>query len=164
MMQTQAINTRPNRPRSVPAVAPTLGAIRQIIELVGDLTHIMNEEVGLLRSMRVRDFGKLQDRKLQLVNAYEQQTEGLRSDRGFAETMDPLLRDELKDVVVRMHETLRENELAIGAARAANEKLAKAILEAVSSTQPDGAGYSKSGSRESASAAPPVSVQIDQHL
>ena len=102
--------------------------------------------------------------KLQLVNAYEQQTEGLRSDPGFAETMDPLLRGELKDVVVRMQETMRENELAIGAARAANEKLAKAILEAVSTTQPDGAGYSKSGSRESASAAPPISVQIDQHL
>lgn len=164
MIQTQDVQRPLPKAHSMRPQPPTAGAIRQVIELVGDLTHIMNQEVGLLRSMRVRDFGKLQDRKLELVQAYEQQTAGLRSDPSFVEAMDPRLREELKDVVSRMHETMRENELAIGAARAANEKLAKAILDAVTSTQPEGTGYSRSGARENTTAAPPVSVQIDQHL
>src|SRR3546814_13949346 len=70
----------------------------------------MGREVELLRAMRVRDFGELQDHKLGLVQAYEKQTEHLRANPAFAAAIDPVLREELTDVMERMHAVMAENE------------------------------------------------------
>lgn len=143
---------------------PTAEELRQVIHIVEDLTAVMSREVELLRAMRVRDFGELQDHKLGLVQAYEKQTEHLRSDPAFAEAIDPVLRDELTDVMERMHAAMSENELAIKAARSANQRVATAIVNAVQEHQAQGAGYSAKGGSGKSAAQPPVSVQIDQQL
>lgn len=146
------------------AAPPSAEELRQVIHIVEDLTAVMSREVELLRAMRVRDFGELQDHKLGLVQAYEKQTEHLRGNPAFAEAIDPLLREELTDVMERMHAVMRENELAISAARSANQRVATAIVKAVEEQQPDTAGYSAKGNAGKAGARPPVSVQIDQRL
>ncbi len=143
---------------------PTPEELRQVIHIIEDLTAVMSREVELLRAMRVRDFGELQDHKLGLVQSYEKQTEGMRKNPAFAEAIDPLLRDELTDVMERMHAVMSENELAINAARTANQRIATAIVKAVEEHQSDNTGYSNRGSANKAAAKPPVSVQIDQHL
>src|SRR3546814_9538508 len=91
----------------------------------------MSREVELLRAMRVRDFGELQDHKLGLVQAYEKQTEHLRANPAFAAAIDPVLREELTDVMERMHAVMAENEHAINAARSANQRIDTAIVNAV---------------------------------
>ena len=68
------------------AAPPTAEELRQVIHIVEDLTAVMSREVELLRAMRVRDFGELQDHKLGLVQAYEKQTEHLRTNPAFAAT------------------------------------------------------------------------------
>ncbi|WP_299616730.1 hypothetical protein [Pelagibius sp.] len=143
---------------------PSPEELRQIISLVEDLTAVMSREVDLLRAMRVREFGELQDHKLSLVQSYEKQTSPLRSNPAFAELIDPLLREELTDVMERMHGVMNENEMAINAARKANERIATAIVNAVQGQQSESSGYSERGSLNRQAAQPPVSVQLDQHL
>lgn len=143
---------------------PSPAELRHIIQLVEDLTAVMSREVELLRAMRVRDFGELQDHKLALVQSYEKHTATLRGNPAFAELIDPRLREELKDVMERMHAVMSENELAINAARSANQRIATAIVNAVNSFQSEGSGYSNDGSVAQQNAKPPVSVQIDQQL
>src|SRR3546814_18080081 len=91
--------------------------------------------------MRGRDFGELQDHKLGLVQAYEKQTEHLRANPAFAAAIDPVLREELTDVMERMHAVMAENEQAINAARSANQRIATAIVNAVQAPQSESAGY-----------------------
>ena len=146
------------------AAPPSAEELRQVIHIVEDLTAVMSREVELLRAMRVRDFGELQDHKLGLVQAYEKQTEHLRTNPAFADAIDPVLREELTDVMERMHEVMSENEQAISAARSANERVATAIVKAVQEQQGENAGYSSKGAPGKSGGKPPVSVQIDQHL
>jgi flagellar biosynthesis/type III secretory pathway chaperone len=150
-----------NQPEAAP---PSPEELRQVIHIVEDLTAVMSREVELLRAMRVRDFGELQDHKLALVQAYEKQTEQLRANPAFAEAIDPLLREELSDVMERMHAVMSENETAINAARTANQRIATAIVNAVHEHQGESGGYSNKGNASKSSSKPPVSVQIDQHL
>jgi len=150
-----------NQPQAAP---PSPEELRQVIHIIEDLTAVMSREVELLRAMRVRDFGELQDHKLGLVQAYEKQTEGIRSNPAFAEAIDPLLREELTDVMERMHAVMSENEMAINAARSANQRIATAIVKAVEEQQGESTGYSSRGAANKAAAKPPVSVQVDQHL
>lgn len=146
------------------ATPPSAQELRQIIHIVEDLTAVMSREVELLRAMRVRDFGELQDHKLGLVQAYEKHTEHLRANPAFVEALDPVVRSELTDVMERMHAVMSENELAINAARAANQRVATAIVNAVHEQASGSAGYSSQGRTAKCSARPPVSVQIDQQL
>ena len=145
-------------------VPPSSAELRNIIQLVEDLTAIMSREVELLRAMRVRDFGELQDHKLSLVQSYEKQTASLRKNPAFAELIDPRLREELTDVMERMHSVMSENEHAINAARAANQRIATAIVNAVQGHQNENSGYSNSGRMSQSATLPPVSVQVDQQL
>lgn len=146
------------------AAPPTPSELRQVIHIIEDLTAVMSREVELLRAMRVRDFGELQDHKMDLVQSYEKQTETLRGNPAFVEAIDPLLRAELTDVMERMHEVMSENEMAINAARTTNQRVATAIVKAVEEQQGESAGYSNRGGTSSSAGKPPVSVQIDQHL
>jgi len=150
-----------NQPDAAP---PTAEELRQVIHIVEDLTAVMSREVELLRAMRVRDFGELQDHKLGLVQSYEKQTEHLRANPAFVEAIDPVLRTELTDVMERMHAVMSENEQAINAARAANQRVATAIVNAVQEHKTESAGYSAQGRAAKAGAQPPVSLQIDQQL
>jgi flagellar biosynthesis/type III secretory pathway chaperone len=150
-----------NQPDAAP---PTAEELRQVIHIVEDLTAVMSREVELLRAMRVRDFGELQDHKLGLVQTYEKQTEHLRSNPAFIDAIDPVLRDELTDVMERMQEVMSENEQAINAARSANQRVATAIVHAVQEQQNEAGGYSKKGAPSKNGGKPPVSVQVDQHL
>jgi flagellar biosynthesis/type III secretory pathway chaperone len=146
------------------AMPPSAQELRQIIHIVEDLTAVMSREVELLRAMRVRDFGELQDHKLDLVQSYEKHTEHLRANPAFADAIDPVVRTELTDVMERMHAVMSENEQAINAARAANQRVATAIVNAVQEHNTEGAGYSAQGRAAKTGAKPPVSVQIDQQL
>ena len=146
------------------AIQATPGMTKPLIETVQQLTALMSEEIELLRAMRLRDFGALQDRKTALADSYEEQSAEFRQIPGFASTLEPRLRDELRGAVSRMHDVIKVNETAINAARTVNERLARVILSAVQEQRNSAQGYSNGGTQQTNSAAPPVSVQVDQHL
>ncbi len=136
-------------------------SIHSIISVVRDLTNLMSREVELLRAMQIQEFSVLQGQKLELISAYEDETAALREDKFATERLDESLREELRDVVGRMTETMRENEAAIRAAQTTNEKLVKVITTAVQTAQNSHIGYSKQGTNQATGA---VSLRINQEL
>ena len=164
-LQDQAAPLPRNHGASAPAALASSHAavteIRSVIDIVHDLTGLMNQETQLLRAMQIKDFSLLQERKTRLVEAYENQTRALREDPGFAAKIDPRLRAELKDVAERMQAVMAENDVAIKAARELNQRVATAIVDAVQSGKPASSVYSSRGGYQETKSAPPVSVQID---
>lgn len=136
-------------------------SIHSIIRVVRDLTSLMSREIELLRAMQIQEFGVLQGQKLELISAYEEETAALRDDQFATQRLDDSLREELRDVVGRMTETMRENEAAIRAAQTTNEKLVKVITTAVQSARNSHLGYSSQGTKQASGA---VSFKIDQQL
>ena len=150
---TDQISNRTHAP--VPVLA--------VIETIRELTALMSHETELLRALQVKNFSELHERKLTLIGAYEAQCNSLRKDPAFAQTLEPRLRDELKDVTARMNDVMRENQTAINAARELNNRVATAIVEAIQSERPENALYSGRGDQRTAKNAPPLSVQLDGH-
>jgi flagellar biosynthesis/type III secretory pathway chaperone len=124
----------------------------------------MSQETQLLQALQIKEFSALQDRKASLVEAYENQTKALRADPGFAAEIDPRLRAELKDVAERMQAVMAKNDIAIKAARELNQRVATAIVDAVTLSKPGSSVYSSRGGYQETKNAPPVSVQIDGHF
>lgn len=143
------------------AAPADLNSIRRLIETVRALTELMAEETDLLRALQIKNFSALQEHKLALIRAYEDGSARLREDPSFAQALEPRLRAELKDVNARMREVMRENEVAILAAQAMNQRAASAIVEAVGALRSDGSAYSGKGGYAKDKSAPPLSVQID---
>ncbi len=136
-------------------------SIHSVISVVRDLTSLMSREIELLRAMQIQEFGVLQGQKMELISAYEDETAALREDKFATERLDESLREELRDVVGRMTETMRENEAAIRAAQTTNEKLVKVITTAVQTAQNSHIGYSKQGTQHATGA---VSLRVNQEL
>jgi HSP90 family molecular chaperone len=136
-------------------------SIHSVINVVRDLTSLMNREVELLRAMQIQEFGVLQGQKYELINIYEAETAALRDDHLATERLDESLREELRDVINRMTSAMRENEAAIRAAKTTNEKLVKAITSAVQIAQNSHQGYSDQGQRCTSGA---VSVRVNQEF
>lgn len=169
MTQQQQTDRLPKAPGDNPPAAPASSPaavtdIRSAIDIVHGLTGLMSQETRLLQAMQIKEFAKLQDRKASLVEAYENQTRALREDPGFAATIDPRMRAELKDVAERMQAVMAENDIAIKAARKLNERVATAIVDAVQSSMPNSAVYSSRGGYQETKSSVPVSVQIDGHF
>ncbi|MEM7169532.1 MAG: hypothetical protein AAF530_05150 [Pseudomonadota bacterium] len=141
--------------------AHSLPCVKAVIGTVRELTEIMGREVELLRAMKVREFGQMQERKNTLVESYEKLAGDLKSSPAFAESIDPRLKDELRDVTERMHSVMEQNARAIQAAQSVNQRIANAIVEAVQGS-PAHHRYSPEGAMTANTAAPPVSVQVDQ--
>ena len=143
--------------------APKSGvrSIQALIETVSELSELMSRETDLLRSLQIRDFSALQDKKLSLIASYEQKTRDLRETPGFADNMEPRLRAELVDAAERMQAIMKENEQAIRTARDLNQRVATAIVEAVQADKPTADTYSSKGGYQTSDKTPPVSVQID---
>ena len=140
------------------------GPVMELIEVVKDLTAVLGQEIDLLRGMQIREFGSLQERKTFLVGAYEKLAAELRQDPAFAATLDPVLRQELRSLLEDMEGTMLQNEAAIRSARDANQRLAKAIVDAVAQKSSERSGYSATGRLAAPPSEAPVSVQIDQHF
>ena len=150
------------QPAPLPGAAN--GPVMELIEVVKDLTAVLSQEILTLRGMQIKAFGALQERKLFLVGAYEGLAAELRKDPAFAATLDPALRQELRALLEDMEGTMAQNEAAIRSARDANQRLAKAIVDAVTQKSSERSGYAASGMRASPRIETPVSVQVDQHF
>ncbi|MGP1396860.1 MAG: hypothetical protein ACTS3R_15235 [Inquilinaceae bacterium] len=137
--------------------------IEEMIGVVSRLVEVMSEEVDALRAMRARAISGLQSRKLLLTEDYERLARDLRDDRAALETVDPILRGELTDVMERLQTVVEENETALRAVTAANEKLLQAVVSAVKAKQGLSTGYAAMGGGRAASQAA-ISLQLDERL
>lgn len=105
--------------------------VHSVIATVKGLVSVMSREIDLLRAMKIKEMSELQEQKLVLVNAYEQGSSQLKKDPSFMQHLDPLLKEELRDVIQLLNTTVTENETALLAAKTSNERLMQAVVEAV---------------------------------
>ena len=141
--------------------------IESLVRVGSRLVELMEREIEMLRDMRPGELETLQVEKTALVVAYEESLAAIKDDPKLIAACAPPIKDELMRVAAKLNATVAANERAITAARAANERLLKAVVDAVAADRDRAAGYSRNGTRTATSAsrrAAPVSLNIDTRL
>lgn len=137
----------------------------ELLEVASRLTALMERENAHLAKHEPAGVAALQDEKLALTRAYTTQVRELQRDPAQLAALTGAVRDEMKKAFAKFDEVARRNELALKTARAVNERVLKAIIEAANAQQPRVTGYSRTGavakpygSAARVAVAPPVSV------
>lgn len=139
--------------------------IDNLIDLTSRLTSIINQEISLLRAMRSSEIGPLQDEKTELATAYAGAFQAVRKRPSAVRDADPSVREALKQATAALKIALDENVLAVHAAKDVNERLIRAISDAVSQTRAAAPVYTATGcSAPAAAAANSTSLAIDQRI
>ncbi len=140
--------------------------IEALIGVGSRLIELMEREIAILRDMRPGDVAPLQAEKDALSAAYETHLAALRDEPVLLAALASPLKDELMRVAMRLNAVVAENARALDAARAANERLLKAIVDAVAAERERTAGYSRTGARARAATGRtvPVSLSVDTRL
>jgi hypothetical protein len=107
--------------------------LRDLVAVIGRLIAVMDKETGLLRAMRADQIGELQAEKTRLAGLYVGMVKDMRKHPELLAAVDQAVRGELTEATLRFETVAAENERAINAARAANERVLKAIVAAVNS-------------------------------
>lgn len=137
--------------------------IESLIDLTSRLTSIINQEIGLLRAMRTTEIGPLQEEKARLATAYADAFQAVRKRPAVVKDADPGSREALKQATAALRVALDENVLAVHAAKDVNERLIRAISDAVAQTKDTAPVYTATGA-SAAAAAGAVSLAIDQRI
>ena len=141
--------------------------IEGLIQIGSRLIDLMEREIEMLRAMRAGDIRELQSDKDKLVAAYEESLAGIKDDKALIAALTPSIKEELMRIAARLNATVSANERALSAAKAANERLLKAVVDAVAADRDRTAAYARNGKRASTGAnrqARPVSLNIDTRL
>jgi hypothetical protein len=140
--------------------------IEGLIKIGARLIDVMEREIAMLRDMRPGELKGLASDKDTLVAAYEDCMAPLKSDDKLIASASPAIKEELMRIAAKLNVTVAANERALSAAKAANERLLKAVVDAVAADRQRGTGYAKNGGRNISSPrnAKPVSLNIDTRL
>jgi hypothetical protein len=125
----------------------------------------MEQEIAILRTMRTRDIAALQEEKATLAAVYDGKVRDLARDPAVLARVSTALQQEFADVAARFHATLAENERAIRAARAVQEKMLQAIVAAVDKSRARHQGYGADAAcAASGRKSDPLSLTLDRRL
>jgi hypothetical protein len=141
--------------------------MRDLIVVAGRLITLVTEETRLLEAYQANDIGKLQDEKGRLSRIYVGLVRDLKRDPELLAAVEKAVREELTDVLKRFETAAEANTNALNAAREANERVMRAVVEAAAAQQTTVAGYSRNGALPApsrAAAARPLSMTVNQRL
>lgn len=145
-------------------MTPEETQVASLLRVASRLIVVMEQEIAILREMRPRDIAALQGEKSALAATYEEMVHNLAADPGMVARASDAVQQEFADVASQFHEVLAENERALRAARAAQEKVLHAIVSTIEKDrlkhQGYGAGTIGIGSRRSSA---PLSLTLDRH-
>jgi flagellar biosynthesis/type III secretory pathway chaperone len=140
--------------------------IDDLIAITGRLSDLMNRETAMLGEMRGGEIAGLQEEKHTLAAAYEREMKRLDEHPEEFATVEPAKRAELLEQVGVFKSVAIENERVLHAARETNQRLLRAIVEAVAE-QRARHGYSATGAAENGAAgdsAAGLSLSLDRRL
>jgi Lon protease-like protein len=141
--------------------------MRDLIVVAGRLITLVTEETRLLEAYQTNDITAFQDEKTRLARTYTGLVRDLKRDPELLAAVDKAVREELTDVLRRFGEAAEANANALTTARAANERVMRAIIEAASAQQNVVTGYSRAGALpppSRAAQARPLSLTVNQRL
>ncbi len=119
--------------------------IDALIHVAGRLIEVMNQEIEVLRGMRVADLAPIQQEKNSLADDYEASVRDLQADPDAILAVSDSLRREFAEIASRLNGTLMENERALHAAQVAHDRVLNAIVRAVEQTRPTLNTYTPDG-------------------
>lgn len=135
----------------------------ELIDLLGPLIDLLDEETALLHELSAPEIAALQQEKAGLAESYRRAVAAAAADPAFAASLDPALRDELNALQEELQQALAENEPALRAAITASQKLIASIVGAAKDVQSDGTGYTRQGGTGK-QPGPAVAVRINRRL
>ncbi len=141
--------------------------MRDLIVVAGRLITLVTEETRLLEAYQTNDITAFQDEKARLARAYTELVRDLKRDPELLAAVDKAVRDELAEVLRRFGDAAEANANALTVARAANERVMRAVIEAASAQQNVVIGYSRAGTLpppSRAAQARPLSLSVNQRL
>jgi hypothetical protein len=136
--------------------------VHDLLATTARLIACMDKEIKLLRAMRPQEIVALQADKMALADAYEAHFHALREARDPSDAVSDTLVAELNEATARFQQVLSDNARALQAVKDVNEKVLKAIVEAIERNRPEASGYTRAGAtpapRRRTASAPAMAV------
>lgn len=135
----------PKPAKPVPAPVVRNPAVDEIIQLAGRLVALMEQETGLLEKMQVAAIAEGQVEKERLARQFETKLRALAVDKKAVAAVAPVIRAEFAEAMDKFRAVMRANERSLRAAKDANERVVKAIVEAAQAQSAPSHAYSAAG-------------------
>jgi hypothetical protein len=120
--------------------------LRDLIATAGELIRVLGEETAALGAFKLGRIAEFAETKRKLSEAYAVLVRGLRKEPELLAAANAAVRDELKETLARFDVAARANERTLAAARAANERVLKTVVEAAETRRGGATGaYSRTG-------------------
>ena len=139
--------------------------IDTLIELSDRLSRLLAHESEHLRAMRLNNLAAVQEEKAKLAAAYSSAFELVRANPLAVKSADTGMRKALKDATSGLKKKVADNMIALTAAKVLNERLIRALSEAVATTLMPLAAYTATGgTAPMSSATGRVPLAIDNRI
>lgn len=141
--------------------------LETLVNATSRLINLMNQEVALLRQMRVGEIAGLQKEKQELTKLYEDSLAVLSGEPGVLEAVEPALRQELAELAKLFDAAVIENTRALSAVKDSHDRLLQTIVDLVSENRSKQKAYTAEGALDNQRGgrnAPTLSLTLDQSL
>ncbi len=145
-------------------------AIAGLAKLCAELAGVLRRETGRLREMKTGGIKDMQSEKASLAALYDDRARSVMEDLEGLKSAPAPLRDRLRNALQDLHGAMAENERALLATRAANERVIQTVIDTVASRTSAIPVYGKDGAPRDASRStargerPRLSLSVDQRL
>ena len=133
-----------------------------LLAITSRLIVCMEREIELLRTMQPKELRRLQEDKTALGDAYRAFVLALKEPDMAADSVTDVLRDELAEATERFQASLADNLRALRAMRDVNERVMRAVVQALEEPRVQVMGYNQRGAVKRGKRNPaigPVAVQ-----
>ena len=133
-----------------------------LLAITSRLIACMEREIELLRTLQPKELRRLQSDKTALADAYRAFVLALKEPDEAADSVTDVLRDELAEATERFQATLADNLRALRAMRDVNERVMRAVVQALEEPRVLVTGYNQRGALKRGRRAPaigPAAVQ-----
>ena len=134
----------------------------ELLAITSQLIGCMERELELMRSLKPTELRQLQMDKVALADAYQAFTMALKEPGEDLSSVNSALRDELTEATERFQAAVQDNLRALKAMRDVNERVMRAVVQALDEKRAAVTGYNNRGTVAKSrrqSAICPVAVQ-----
>jgi hypothetical protein len=116
-----------------------------LLAITSRLIACMEREVELLRTLKPKELRQLQQDKVTLADAYRAFVLALKEPDSSADAVTDLLKSELVEATERFQATVQDNLRALRAMRDVNERVMRAVVQALEEPRLQVTGYNQRG-------------------
>lgn len=117
----------------------------ELLAITSQLIGCMERELELMRSLKPTELKQLQMDKVALADAYQAFTMALKEPGEDLSSVNAALRDELTEATERFQTSVQDNLRALKAMRDVNERVMRAVVQALDEKRAAVTGYNNRG-------------------